>query len=70
MKYRVWLNIILDAYEDAKKVYDFLAEYKPFMRTIRKGKPAEERSRITLAECYHDEDPTRPCQVLEKFESE
>jgi len=70
MKYRVSLSIILDKYEDAKKIYDFLAEHGHLFSTIRKGEPAEERSRITLEEHYHDDDPTKPCVVLESMESE
>jgi len=70
MKYRVSLSIILDEYEDAKRIYDFLATYRHLMRTIRKGEPAEERSLIMLEEHYHDEDPTKPCVLLESLESE
>jgi len=70
MKYRVSLSIILDEYKDAKKIYDFLAKHGRLFKTIRKGEPAEERSRIALEEHYHDEEPTKPCVVLESLESE
>jgi len=70
MKYRVSLSIILDEYGDAKKIYDFLAGHGRLFKTIRKGEPAEERSLIMLEEHYHDEDPTKPCVVLESMESE
>jgi len=70
MKYRIGLSIILDKYEDAKKIYTFLAGYGHLMRTIRKGELAEERSLIKLEKHYHDEDPTKPCVVLESMESE
>jgi hypothetical protein len=66
----VSLNVILDDYDTAKKIYDFLKQNGRLMRTIRKGEPAEERSRIALERHYHDEDPTRPCEVIESFESE
>ena len=69
IKYKVSLNIILDNYEDAKKIYDFLAQHKKLFKTIRKGEPNEERSVITLEKHYHDEDPSRPCEILEKLES-
>jgi len=70
MKYRVSLSIILEEYDDAKKIYDFLKRHGHLMITIRKGEPAEERSTIRLEKHYHDEDPTRPCEVIEEFESE
>jgi len=70
MKYRVSLSIIVNKYEDAKKIYNFLAKHERLFLTIRKGEPAEERSRIALEEHYHDEDPTKPCVVLESMESE
>jgi len=70
MKYRVTLSIIFDNYEDAKKIYDFLAGYGRLFKTIRKGEPVEERSLIMLERCYHDEEPTKPCEILEQYTSE
>jgi hypothetical protein len=66
----VSLNIILDDYDTAKKIYDFLKQNGHLMRTIRKGEPNEERSIIALEKHYHDEDPARPCEVIESVESE
>jgi len=70
LKYRVSLAILLDRYEDAKEIYNFLARRRHLFKTIRKGTPAEERSLIMLEENHHDEDPPRPCKVLESLKSE
>lgn len=33
-------------------------------QTINPGEVTEERGTIILEECYHDEDPVKPCHVL------
>lgn len=30
----------------------------------------EERGYVTLEKCYHDEDPTKPCEVIKKWQVE
>jgi len=70
MKWRVTLNIILDREEDARDIFEFLKKRKGLFKTVRKGEPAEEKSAITLEKHYHDEDPTKPCEVVESYESE
>ena len=37
--------------------------------TINPGQPNEERGYIIIEECYHDEDPTKPCIVLVEHQS-
>jgi hypothetical protein len=70
MKYRIILNIIVDDYDDAIKIYKFLKENKGLMRTIRKGEINEEKSMIALEKHYHDEDPTKPCEIIESEHSD
>jgi len=70
MKYRIRLDLIFDEEEDAMKAFNFLKEKRVLFRTIRKGEPNEERSILEIHKCYHDEDPTKPCEIIEHIESE
>jgi len=70
MKYRIRLDLIFDEKEDAMKAFNFLKEKRVLFRTIRKGEPNEERSILEIHKCYHDEDPTKPCGIIEYIESE
>uniref|UniRef100_A0A6M3XTJ4 Uncharacterized protein n=1 Tax=viral metagenome TaxID=1070528 RepID=A0A6M3XTJ4_9ZZZZ len=70
MKYRVSISFITEREETARKIYKFLSKERGFMRTIRKGEAAEERSHIMLERHYHDEDPTKPCIIIEEDWSE
>jgi hypothetical protein len=70
MKYRISICFICDEEKDAKKIYGFLKANKDLMRTVRKGEPNEEKSIIILEKHYHDEDPTKPCEEIERIESD
>jgi len=70
MKYRIRLDLIFDEKEDAMKAFNFLKKKRVLFRTIRKGEPNEERSVLEIHKCYHDEDPTKPCEIIERIESE
>ena len=69
MKWRIQLDLIFDDEEEAKKTFEFLKKRKNLFRTINRGKPNEERSRLSLHKCYHDEDPSKPCEFVEVVES-
>jgi len=70
LKYRIDARILLDTYEDAKRLYDLIGTFKPLMRTIKEGRIGEERSYVILHRCPHDESPPEPCEIIEKIESE
>lgn len=72
MKYRIVINIFLDPdkIDDAKKIYQFIKQHRALFKTIRKGLANEERSFIRIEKCYHDEDPPRPCEVIEEIFSD
>jgi len=66
VKYRIVAEIILDSEVQARGALEILKWFRGLMLTIRAGEPAEERSRILLERHYHDEDPSRPCEVIEE----
>jgi len=70
MKYRLTFTMILDSEADAETIYRFLEDKRGIFRTIKKGKPEEERSSVRLERCYHDEEPPKPCEVIKEFTSD
>jgi len=70
MKYRIRFDLIFDEEEEAMKAFDFLKKRRNLFRTIRKGEPNEERSILEIHKCYHDEDLAKPCEIIERIESE
>jgi len=70
MKWRVRADIIVSDKGEVMSIFDFLEVKKGSFETINKGKPNEERSRVSVEKCYHDEEPPKPCEILETVESE
>jgi len=70
LKWRVRADIILDDKDKAMDIFDSLKDERDRFVTIRKGEPNEERSRVSIEKCYHDEDPSKPCEIIETVESE
>jgi len=70
LKFRVRADIILDDESEAMGIFASLKGERDRFVTIRKGEPDEERSRVSIEKCYHDEDPTKPCEIIEIIESE
>jgi len=69
-KYRVQLDFITDNELEARRIYDLLKQIRGLFQTINRGRPDEERSRLNIHICYHDETPVRPCEIIESIESE
>jgi len=70
MKYRIRLDLIFEKEEDAMEAFNFLKKRRNLFRTIKKGKPDEERSVLEIHKCYHDEEPPKPCEIIEHIERE
>ena len=70
MKYRIDTTLFLDSLNDAEMALKAIKGFEHLFRTINKGKETEERSSIRLHECYHDEDPVKPCKVISEWESD
>lgn len=50
--------------EEASKAIKFLLDKAV---VINQGKDNEERGFIQLEKCYHDENPTKPCSLLKRW---
>jgi len=70
LKFRVRADIILDDEGKAKGIFASLKGKKELFVTIRKGEPDEERSRVSIEKCYHNEESPKPCEIIEIVESE
>jgi len=70
MKWRVQLDLIFDDEREARDAFEKLKAKKHLFKTINKGKPNEERSRLSIHKCYHDEEPAKPCEIIEEIMSE
>jgi len=70
LKFRIRADIILNDEGEAMGIFASLKGKKELFVTIRKGEPSEERSRVSIEKCYHDEEPSKPCEIIETVESE
>jgi len=70
MKYRIRLDLILEKEEDAMEAFEYLKRRRKLFLTINKGKPNEKKSLLQIHRCYHDEEPPKPCKIIERIESE
>ncbi len=72
MKYRITIDVFIDPddLETVKNIRKALVALRHRFRTIRKGLPGVEYSRIVIHRCYHDEEPSKPCEVIYEWSSE
>lgn len=67
MFYRIRVDL---AYPEDTNPKAILAKAKDLLYTsviINPGQINEERGYITLEKCYHDDDPTKPCEVIQQY---
>lgn len=71
MKLRIRCDLIIDIENEtvAMKIVDELKKVKNYFKTIRLGEIAEERSYIVLEKCYHDENPSKPCEIVFRWKA-
>jgi len=70
MKYRLDITLFIDERKDVEEIRNALLKLKHLFKTINKGSRNEEKSIIRLHKCYHDEDPSRPCEEISRWESD
>jgi len=70
LRWRIRADIILSDREDAMDIFKGLKRESRKFETINKGEPNEERSRVSIEKCYHNEESPKPCEIIEIVESE
>lgn len=68
MKYKVDITCRFDNESDAKTLMDFAKNLVAKATSINEDKINAEISYILTEKCYHDELPTKPCEITEKQE--
>ncbi len=66
MKYRVIANLFFDTEADAKKVFDEMTLLEGKINNINEEKVNPEISSFNYHKCYHDEEPSKPCEIIRK----
>jgi len=68
MKHRVTINMAFDKESDAKSFMTTAKNMIAKAVSINEDADNSEISSIEYHKCYHDETPTKPCEVIERQE--
>lgn len=69
MKYRVHACLAFDSKEVATAFMEAIKkDYLSVSVSINESKEIAELSSCHIEECHHDESPSKPCAILEKWE--
>ena len=70
MKYRLDVCVFSAKEKVIKDLYDAIADSSGELETVNKGKHNEEKSRVRMHKCYHDETPPKPCELMNEWHSD
>jgi len=65
MIYRITIDLAFENEAPIKAIKNTALDHFPKAVTINPGGEQEERGYIKLLHCYHDEQPNKPCDLLE-----
>ena len=68
MFYRIRIDLAYPEDSNPKAILAHTKSLMPGAIVINPGQLNEERGYIILEACYHDEDPTKPCEVIESWQ--
>lgn len=64
MFYRARVDLAFPNEKEANKAIEKAVDVLPFAVVINPATEHEERGYIVVEQCYHDEDPSKPCDKL------
>ena len=64
MFYRVSADLLFVNEDEARDFYHDCENACPKSIIINPGQPNEEQGTITLQQCFHDQNPATPCNIL------
>jgi len=70
MFYRIRVDLAYPEDINPKSILAHTKSLMPGAIVINPGQPNEERGYIMLEKCYHDQDPTISCQIIENWQVE
>lgn len=65
MIYRIRIDLAFTTKDPCDDILDKARDHLAQAIVINPDQPNEERGYITLERCYHDEAPSKPCEVIE-----
>ncbi|GAH10642.1 unnamed protein product [marine sediment metagenome] len=69
MLYRVRIDLCFDAEDISQAVFEKAKQVlAKAVKIARQGEPTGEVSFIEIHKCYHDEMPTKPCEIIKRIE--
>lgn len=66
MFYRLVVNLNFSDQTDADDVYDKALDALELALIVNPGQDTEERGYLEIQQCFHDEEPTKPCVILKR----
>lgn len=67
MFYRIILDLAYSSDTNPKSIMAHAKTLFKDAQTINPGQPTQEVGFIQLQKCYHDENPFKPCEVIESI---
>lgn len=69
MLYRVRIDLCFNAEETPQAIFDKAKQVLlKAVKIARQGEPTGEISFIEVHRCFHDEEPTKPCEIIKRIE--
>ena len=69
MLYRVRIDLAFNTEDISQAVFDKAKTVlSKAVRITRQGEPTGEINFVEIHKCYHDEESTRPCEIIERIE--
>lgn len=68
MFYRIRIDLAYPSDTNPKSILAHTKNLMPGAIIINPHQDNEERGYIILEKCYHDEDPTKPCEVTHNYD--
>lgn len=71
MLYRVRIDLAFDSKIDSDKLFTEAEKLlEKAVKIVSGDNPMGEVSFIETHRCYHDEDPTKPCEIIKRIEAQ
>lgn len=69
MLYRVRIDLAFNDEVDADKIFGEAEKlFKKAIKITQKEEPTADVGFVELHKCYHDEEPTKPCEIIKRIE--
>ena len=68
MFYQLRVDCFLKDQDSLNDVLEELEKRKENMSVVNPGLPQQELSTIKVIKCYHDENPLKPCELIQSWE--